>query len=72
MKRKTGIFVHAVVHKFTVRSVACIKLHCQEGYVSDVKGNNIGQRHNKVMKNRLSTWQMKLLLSNFKLFVLAN
>ena len=29
-EEKTGYLVHAVVHKFTVRSVACNKLQCQK------------------------------------------
>ena len=69
MKRKTGgIFVHTVVHQFILRSVACNKLQCG----SEVKGNISRQCHNGFMNNGQLPWQLKLVLSEFKLFVSAN
>ena len=64
--------MHTIVHQFTVRSVACNKLQCQEGCGSDVKGNIIRQCHNKIINNGPSSWQLKSVLSDFKFFVSAN
>ena len=50
-EEKTGIFVHTLVHQFTVRSVACNKLQCQEGSGSDERGNNIRECRDKIMNN---------------------
>ena len=70
-EEETWIFMHTVFHQFTVNSVPCNKLHCQEGCGSDVKVNIIVQCHNNFMNNRTSPWQLKLVIFEFKFFVSA-
>jgi hypothetical protein len=69
MKEKNEFFVHTVFHQFTVLYVAWKKMQCQEGSISDVRGNIIRQCPNTFVNDWTLHWQLILVLFRFKSFL---
>jgi hypothetical protein len=67
----TVILEQKLFHQFTMRSVACNNLQCQERCTSDERGN-IRPCRNTIMNDWPSYWQLKLVNFSFKTFMLTN